>query len=74
MTETTLDEMQRKSNDTFPHDKILQDGKLLKTIDTKYHTAKFNPKDLRPEYHMKQSKIETKQHVDLKALKDYKLK
>ena len=39
-----LDETERKNEDTFPYDVRLQEGKLLKHIDTKYHTAKYDKK------------------------------
>ena len=69
-----LDEAERKNEDTFPYDVRLQEGKLLKHIDTKYHTAKYDKNAFKPELHLKQSKINTKQRVDLESLRKYKLK
>ena len=72
-----MDEQQRIDGDTFPYQKRLQEGLLLQKIDTKYHKASYNPNQFHPERIVNDTRnqnIDVKQHVDLKALKDYKLK
>ena len=38
-----------KAEDTFPHEKVLQEGGLLHNVDTKYHKASYDPKQFHPE-------------------------
>ena len=71
------DEQERKAEDTFPHEKVLQEGGLLKNIDTKYHKASYDPKQFHPELIVndtRNQKIDIKQRVDLSSLKNYSLK
>ncbi len=71
------DEEERKAEDTFPHEKVLQEGGLLHNVDTKYHKASYDPKQFHPELIVndtRNQKIDIKQRVDLSSLKNYSLK